>query len=109
MSATTTSKSGVGFMKIPISAGSFARQWSPAPKVSGTQPENYLCTSPYSHRSRCCRIGLALLENNMTRRPAAGAIAASLVEVAFRYGKPDSILPEDAPDSGSVWIISPSN
>jgi hypothetical protein len=32
-----------------------------------------------------------------------------LLKWAFSYGKPDSTLPENAPDNGSAWIISPSN
>jgi hypothetical protein len=43
-------------------------------------------------------------------RPAAGAFAVSGVENGiFESGKPDFILPENAPTIGSVWIISPSN
>src|SRR5271169_19247 len=55
-------------------------------------------------------LGFLLLENENDTRPAAGASASVITKSGhFRYGKPVSILPENAPNSGSVWIISPSN
>jgi ABC-type amino acid transport substrate-binding protein len=53
---------------------------------------NYLCTSPLSRSYRCCRPRFPLLENDTTRRSGLPGGLAALLS-----------------NSGSVWIISPSN
>jgi hypothetical protein len=62
---------------------------------------------PLSRTPRCCRTRFPLLENETTR-PAAGAIAATYKWGVF-WRQTGSTLPENVPNNGSAWIISPSN